>query len=268
MADMSPLKQCVAEWCFFKEGMDARDVFARLKTAGYAGLEMIAPSRWEAAAAAGLRLMTLTAEGIEDGLNKPANRERLSASIRGSIETAAKRRIPMVIVFSGNRQGQRDEDGLTSCIDAFRGLAGHAEKAGVTLAFEMLNSHDHKDYMADSSGFGFRLARAVASPRFKVLYDIYHMHRMGQDVLRDLRDNRDLVCHLHVAGSPNRDFPGLRQEIDYAAIVAQVTGDGYQGFWGQEFIPGGPDPLPELEAAVMLFNRYASDHTVLAGPGR
>ncbi len=254
---MSPLKQSVPEWCFFKDGMDPLTVFTRLKAMGYAGLEMIAPARWEAAAKAGLPLVNLAAEGMQEGLNKPANRERLSASLRGSIAAAKARGIPMVIVFSGNRQGQADADGMKSCVEAFRGLAPAAEKEGVTLAFEMLNSIDHVDYMADSSRFGFELARAVGSPRFRVVYDIYHMQRMKEDVLKDILGNLDLICHLHIAGSPRRDFPGIRQEIDYARIVREVNAAGYAGYWGQEFPAAGADPLNELEAALMLFNRYA-----------
>jgi hydroxypyruvate isomerase len=262
---MASIKQSIPEWCFFKDGMDATEVFTRLARTGYAALEMIAPSRWDAAAAAGLPIVTIATEGMQDGMNKVANHARLAASIRGTIATAKARGIPYVIVFSGNRGGMGDGEGIENCVAGFRGLAADAEKAGVTLAFEMLNSFDHVDYMADSSAFGFAVARLVDSRHFRVLYDIYHMHRMGEDVPADLRDNSDLVCHLHVAGSPKRDFPGLRQEIDYAAIVGQVTRDGYTGCWGQEFVPTGADTLAEFEAAAMLFSRYASDHTETAG---
>ncbi len=254
---MTPIRQCVPEWCFLRPGMDPYAAFARLKEMGYAGLEMIDPARWDAAAEAGLPIVTMAAAGMQDGLAAPENRAALTASIRESIAAASAAGIPQVIVFSGNRQGRRDQDGLESCVAACRDVTRAAEDAGVTLAFEMLNSFDHADYMADSSAFGFALARSVDSPRFRVLYDIYHMHRMGENVLRDVLDNFDLICHLHVAGSPRRDFPGLRQEIDYAAIVRKVTEAGYAGFWGQEFPSDRPDPLPDLEAALMLFNRYA-----------
>jgi hydroxypyruvate isomerase len=236
--------------------MDARSAFGRLKAMGYAGLEMIDPPLHAAAVSAGLPLVTVAAEGMQDGLNDPANREKVSAAIRGAIAEAEAEGIPFVIVFSGNRKGRSDEQGMKSCVEAFKDLSRAAEKAGVTLAFEMLNTHDHADYMGSSSAFGFSLARAVGSPRFRVLYDIYHMHRMGENVLRDMLDNLDLICHLHVAGSPHRDFPGLRQEIDYGSIVRQVVDAGYTGFWGQEFPIAAADPFPELEAAVMLFNRY------------
>ena len=250
------LRQCVPQWCFFKQGMDPRAAFGRLKAMGYAGLEMIDPPMRAAASSAGLPIVTVAAAGMQDGFSDPANREKLTASIRGTIKEAKAAGIPFVIVFSGSRGGRTDEQGLKTCGEAFRDLARAAESAGVTLAFEMLNTHDHADYMGSSSAFGFALAHAVNSPRFRVLYDIYHMKRMGENVLRDILDNLDHICHLHVAGSPKRDFPGLRQEIDYGSIVRAVTDAGYTGYWGQEFPVAGTDPFPELEAAVMLFNRY------------
>jgi hydroxypyruvate isomerase len=254
---MTNLPQSVPDWCFLKEGIDAYSYYARLKSLGYSGVEIVDPKRWDAARAAGLSIVNLAAPGMQDGVNKERNRAMLVPQIRESMATAKTNGIPTVIVFSGNRQGQDDGDGLRECITAFRELARDAERLGVTLAFEMLNSLEHTDYMADHSRFGFELVKAVGSPRLKILYDIYHMFRMGEDVLADLLGHLEHIAHIHVAGSPRRDFPGTRQEIDYADIVKRVTAAGYTGFWGQEFLPSKEDPFPELEAAVMLFSRYA-----------
>jgi hydroxypyruvate isomerase len=253
---MSGILQSVPDWCFFKEGMDPVSYYRELKKLGYAGVEMVDPKRWDAARAAGLKIVNLGAPGIVDGPNKKARRAELVPQIRRSLETAAANGIPQVIVFSGNRQGQDDADGFAQCLSAYKELARDAERLGVTLAFEMLNKHDHPDYMADRSRFGFDLVKAVGSPRFLALYDIYHMQRMGEDALADILSNLEIICHLHVAGSPRRDFPGTRQDIDYGVIVKTVQAAGYTGFWGQEFLPGTGDPFAELEAALMLFNRY------------
>lgn len=255
---MSTFPMSVPDWCFLKEGRDASAYYARLKAIGYAGVELVDPTRWGAARAAGLTIVNLAAPGMQDGVNKESNRAALVPQIRRSMETAKANGIPQVIVFSGNRQGQDDGDGLAQCIAVFKDLSRDAESLGVTLVFEMLNSIDHVDYMADGSRFGFDLAKAVSSPRFRILYDIYHMHRMGEEVLSDLSAHAEYIAHLHIAGSPRRDFPGTRQEIDYARIVKSVTSAGYKGFWGQEFLPSKDDPFSELEAAFMLFTRYAS----------
>ena len=255
---MSNLLQSIPDWCFLREGMDPPAYYARLKAMGFAGVEIVDPKRWDAARAAGLRIVNLAAPGMQDGVNRERNQAAIVPQIREALESAKANAIPMVIVFSGSRQGQEEDDGMRQCVRVFKDLARDAERLGVTLAFEMLNSIDHLDYMADHARFGFDLARAVGSPRFRVLYDIYHMHRMGEDALQDILTHLEYVAHIHVAGSPRRDFPGTRQEIDYGKIVARITAAGYAGFWGQEFLPSREDPFPDLEAVFMLFNRYAA----------
>ena len=59
-----------------------------------------------------------------------------------------------------------------------------AEEKKVTIIMEGLNSKvDHKDYMYDKTDWGVELCKMVGSPRFKLLYDIYHMQIMEGDVI-------------------------------------------------------------------------------------
>jgi hydroxypyruvate isomerase len=54
---------------------------------------------------------------------------------------------------------------------------------------ELLNSKiDHKDYMCDRSWWGVELCKRIASPNFKLLYDIYHMQIDEGDVIRTIQD--------------------------------------------------------------------------------
>jgi hydroxypyruvate isomerase len=244
------------DWCFYKSPYKPDDYYRTLAKIGYTGAEMVDPARWPSARAAGLSIINMSAPGMTVGINKRENHPSLIPEIVTTIGKAGNNGIPQVIVFSGNRNGQDRAAGLANCIDALKHLVPHAQKHRVTLAFEMLNSFDHPDYMADDSEFGFEIVRAVASPHVKVLYDIYHMHRMGEDIMRDLADNLPYISHLHIAGSPRRDFPGADQRIDYEAIVKLMTARGYQGSWGMEFIPAG-DPLSELKEAARLFQSSA-----------
>ena len=190
-------------------------------------------------------------------MNCLENHANLIPQIEELIQVAKTNEIEHIVIFSGNRDGQLDEEGLRNVIQAGKQLASAAERAGVTLALEVLNAHDHPDYQADHTAFAIGFARAISSPMVKVLYDIYHMARMGEDVITDMRTNTEYIAHLHVAGSPKRDFPGSQQEIDYEGVIKAAQEAGYSGYWGQEFLPS-EDRFVELERVCQLFEQYAS----------
>ncbi|MEO7716936.1 MAG: sugar phosphate isomerase/epimerase family protein [Capsulimonas sp.] len=238
----------IADWCFFRADDTPEAYYQQLAALGVSAVEMATPEHWPAARAAGLSLLNIGAPGMEHGLSKHANHPTLLLAIRETIAAAGANGIPQVIIFSGNRQGQSDADGLQAAIDGVRQLAPDAEAAGVTLVLEILNSHDHTDYQADHSAYGFDLVRAINSPNVKTLYDIYHLHRMGEALLPTILENLDLIAHFHVAGSPARDCPKADGAIDYPTIMREVTSAGYRGYWGLEFLPKG-DRWAEIGAA-------------------
>ena len=81
------------------------------------------------------------------------------------------------------------------------------------------------------------LCKAVGSPRFKLLYDIYHMQIMEGDVIRTIRQYKDCIGHYHTGGNPGRNEIDETQELNYPAIVKAILATGYTGYLGQEFIP-------------------------------
>jgi hydroxypyruvate isomerase len=238
----------IANWCFFRADDTPETYYQQLAALGVSAVEMAPPEHWPAARAAGLSLLNIGAPGMEHGLSKHDNHPTLLPAIRETIATAGANGIPQVIIFSGNRQGQSDTDGLQATIEGVRQLVPDAEAAGVTLTLEMLNSHDHTDYQADHSAYGFDIVRAVDSPNVRTLYDIYHLHRMGEVILPTIQENLDLIAHFHVAGSPARDCPTTDGAIDYPTIVRQVIAAGYTGYWGLEFLPK-EDRWGEIAAA-------------------
>jgi hydroxypyruvate isomerase len=251
------MKLSAPDWCFYKEDMEPAAYYEKLGELGYSGVEMVDPARWPAARAAGLEILNLAAPGIERGLNRRQHHPELVLQIRGLIALAGENDIPHIIVYSGARAGQPDEEGIKICRECIEQLLPDASKAGVTLVFEMLNTCDHPDHQASRSSFGFALADKVSSPRLRILYDIYHMERMGDDGAADIIAHLPLISHLHVAQSPGRDSPGAAGEIRYDDIVPRVVAAGYKGWWGMEFVPG-PEAMAELAEAAALFNDLAS----------
>src|SRR5205085_10845918 len=135
---------------------------------------------------------------IGNCLNRPANHDQIEAVLNDGIDFAAEHKLPNVICFSGNRDKMDEDEGLGNCAAGLKRVLGRAEKKGVTIVMELLNSKvDHKDYMCDRTPWGVRLVKMVGSPRFKLLYDIYHMQIMEGDVIRTIQDHKDAIAHYH-----------------------------------------------------------------------
>ena len=75
-----------------------------------------------------------------------------------------------MICFSGSRRGMDDETGWNNCVKGLQQILPLAEKNGITVHMELLNSKvDHKDYMCDRTPWGVALCKKLGSPNFKLL---------------------------------------------------------------------------------------------------
>ncbi|MGQ9553637.1 MAG: hydroxypyruvate isomerase family protein [Anaerolineae bacterium] len=178
---------------------------------------------------------------LPDGLNKRSNHARIEDELKTSIDLAAKHGIPGVICFSGNRQPYMTEiEAIEAVADGLKRVAPYAEKKGVNLNMELLNSKvDHPGYQCDHTAWGVAVCERVNSPRVKLLYDIYHMQIMEGDVIRTIRENIKWIGHFHTAGNPGRRDMDDTQELNYAGICRAIAATGYEYYVGHEFIPKG-----------------------------
>jgi hydroxypyruvate isomerase len=157
-----------------------------------------------------------------------------------------------MIVFSGNRDGMADDEGMRNCAKGLKRIMPLAEKLGVTVCMELLNSkRNHKDYMCDLTPWGAALCQEVGSERFKLLYDIYHMQIMEGDVIATIQENIQHIGHFHTGGVPGRNEIDDTQELNYRRICEAIAETGYTGYLGQEFIPKR-DPITSLREAVLI----------------
>ena len=219
---------------------------------GLLSIELTTPDQWPTLKKHGLICAMSNSHSIAKGLNRVENHEQCLATIRKSIDATAAAGFPNVITFSGNRAGMDDQQGLKNCVTALKEIAPYAEQKKVTVCLELLNSIDHKDYMADSTKWCVQLVHQVDSPHVKVLYDIYHAGMMKEDVLADIRKHADCWGHYHTGGVPGRNEIDETQTLDYAKLMRAIVATGYHGYVGQEFIPKRPDALQSLEQAVTL----------------
>lgn len=255
MPSASPdsLRQSVCRWCYNRIPLE--DFAQAAKEIGLESIELLSPNEWPVVKKHGLTCALANGTTtIPDGLNRLENHAKMVPSMIARIQECAEAGIPSVIVFSGNRKGMPDEQGLENCAIGIKAMIGEAEKRGVNVVMELLNSKvNHKDYMCDKTPWGVELVKRVGSERFKLLYDIYHMQIMEGDVIRTIQDNHQYIGHYHTAGNPGRNEfePHDQQELNYVPIMRAIKATGYKGFIGQEFIPKR-DPIASLREAVKL----------------
>jgi len=143
--------------------------------------------------------------------------------------------------------------GLQNCVKGLKNILPLAEKHGVVIHMELLNSKvDHKDYMCDHAEWGVALCKELATENFKLLYDIYHMQIMEGDIIRNIRDYHQYFGHYHTGGNPGRNEINDSQELNYPAIMKAIVATGFKGHVAQEFIPTYEDKLEALKEGIRI----------------
>ena len=261
----NPLRQSACKWCWPKIDLDA--FCGAGKEMGLVAIDLLQPEDFPTLKKHGLLCSMVsnptakTPQGVNvGGIGKAFNRlehhDTLVEIYTKRIAEVADAGFTNLICFSGNREKMDDQQGLQNCAVGLKRLLSIAEKRGVTLVMELLNSKvNHKDYMCDHTAWGVELCKQIGSERFKLLYDIYHMQIMEGDVIRTVKDNAAYIGHYHTAGNPGRnEFESQdQQELNYPAIMRAIKSTGYKGFVGQEFLPKR-DALTSLREAVKLCN--------------
>jgi hydroxypyruvate isomerase len=245
------LKQSVCQWCYAK--MPLEELCRSAREIGLASVELLGEAQWPMVKKYGLTCaMANGPTEIEVGLNRPSEHDRFVKESERLIPLVAAAGLPNMIVFSGNRGGMGDGEGLENCAKGLARIVPIAERHGVTVCMELLNSKvDHLDYQCDRTAWGVELVKRVGSPRFRLLYDIYHMQIMEGDVIRTIRDNFVHIAHFHTGGVPGRHEIDETQELHYPAIMQAIADLGYRGYIGQEFIPTR-DPMTSLRQGVTI----------------
>jgi hydroxypyruvate isomerase len=267
------IRHSVVFWCFNIAGdmWDIDKTCEIAKSLGCESVEICGPAEFPTIKKHGLTC-ALAANGMPGapfmkGLNNLAYHAQVIDATTNMIDECAKYGMPSVIAFTGYKWRDAEdpnsgeislEEGADNCVAGLKKLAVHAEKMGVTICLEHLNTRDgshpmkgHPGYQGDDIDYVANIVRRVGSPRVKLLFDIYHVQLMNGDVIRRLEENIDVIGHVHTAGNPGRCELDENQEIYFPPILRKLVELGYKGFVGHEFIPTR-DPLEGLKQAVQV----------------
>lgn len=250
-------KQSACLWCYngwmSKNNVSLDQFCEAAAKIGIQSLELTGEGQWETMKKYGLCCAMIGAPmGITRGFNHTQYHEELIVKTKECVDKAVKWGFPNVITMSGNCEGMGKEEGMANCIKGLKEVVPYAEKNGIVLCMELLNSHGHKDYMCDETKWAVDLVHAIDSPSFKILYDIYHAREMGEDPIKDIREHHDCWGHYHTGGWPGRaEIDLASQQLDYGQIMREIAETNYKGWIGQEFVPRR-DGLKSLAEAYAI----------------
>jgi hydroxypyruvate isomerase len=254
------IRQAIVAWphMLFGEKWDLGGLCRAARDLGCSALDLLGPDDWPTLDQAGLTC-AVAANGMPNpafmkGLNNRRYHDEVISRTRRRIEECAQAKIPAVIAFTGFKwrdaenpaSGEIPRDEATAnTVKGLEALARDAERHGVTIVLEHLNSrvtgHDskgHPGYQGDDVDYCADIVRQVGSPRVKLLFDIYHVQVMHGDIVARIRQyGSDLIGHVHTGGVPGRGELDATQELQYAPLMRALLEVGYGGYVAHEFIP-------------------------------
>lgn len=253
------IRQSIMGWCF--NPMPTMELAKHCKEIGLVAMEGIDSKHYPAVRELGLKISLVSGgHGFKNGPCNPKNTETVINGLKKGIDLAADIGTKSVITFTGMSYKDMDPDKAADlCVETWKKVMPHAEKKGITLVLEHLNSRDdshpmkgHPGYFGDDVDFCAKLVNGVGSKNFKLLFDVYHVQVMNGDVIRRIKQYKDIIGHYHTAGCPGRGEIDETQEINYPPILKAILETGYKGYLAQEFIPTWKDPIQSLRHAAEI----------------
>ncbi|HEY5315184.1 MAG TPA: sugar phosphate isomerase/epimerase family protein, partial [Pirellulales bacterium] len=218
------IKQSIVFWCFNVAGEKwDLDTLCRVgKGLGCQSVELVDPKDWGVIKQHGL-VCAIASNGMPGapfmrGFNNPAYQDEVLARTKKTIDACADAGFPSVIAFTGFKWRKAEdpksgeisrEEGADNCVAGLKKIMPYAEKKGVTICVEHLNTRDnthpmkgHPGYQGDDVDYVAEILRRVDSPRAKLLFDVYHVQIMNGDIIRRIGQLKDVIGHVHTAGVP------------------------------------------------------------------
>ncbi|HEX2492698.1 MAG TPA: sugar phosphate isomerase/epimerase family protein [Steroidobacter sp.] len=187
-----------------------------------------------------------------------SDRELRLRELEAAIEAARRIGARCIAILSGADARVPQAIQLAQFIDSLREAADVAERSDVILCLESTNAQALPGMLLQHIGDAYLVARAVASPRVRLIFDTAHVQIMDGDLLTNLDRVWDTVEIVQVANVPGRVEPEAG-EISLAPFLQRLVDRRYRGlvelehFWA---VPGmaaerrGIEFLHELDARL------------------
>ena len=191
--------------------------------------------------------------GVRTGFADPEAQGKFLEELTSLVPLARRFGSPQIILLSGNRlehlpAGRQHQ----AAIETLGRAADLLQQAGLTGVIEPIDRLENPAIYLDGVTEAFALTRAVANPRLKVLYDLYHEQRSQGNLIEKLEKNIDQVGLIHLADVPGRHEPGTG-EMNAHTILRALSRLKYAGLVAMEFYPTGDaaETLRRVRAETM-----------------
>ena len=123
---------------------------------------------------------------------------------------------------------------------------------GRTALIEPINNRDIPGYYLNESRMAVEIINELESPSLRLQFDLYHCQIMEGDLAMHLRELKDYVGHMQIAGVPERHEPNVG-EINYPYLFELMDSLGYDVWVGCEY-----RPQSETAAGLGWFEAFKS----------
>ena len=240
------MRQFSANLGFLWSELSLPEAIAAAKAAGFDAVECHWPydtPAMDVARAlklAGLRMLginTVRGRPGENGLAAlPGREDDARAAIDQALTYAEAIGAQMVHVMAGFARGA---DAQAVFVANLSYAARRAEPRGITILIEPLNRHDAPGYFLQTTDQARALINEVGAPNLKLMFDCYHIGRTEGDITTRFRSLQPLIGHVQFASVPDRGTPD-HGELDYGAILDDLSSAGWSKPFGAEYKPVGP----------------------------
>ena len=104
------------------------------------------------------------------------------------------------------------------------------------MLIEPINLYDRPNYLINTTFEAIEIIKKSQLQNVKVLFDIYHMHRMGEDIKKTIINNFSYIGHIQFADYPGRNQPGTGK-IKFEEIFNTLKKLRYDRWIGAEYNP-------------------------------
>ena len=165
----------------------------------------------EAKAAAGVQVLQFNMDRIDFAggergtLGLPEHVERFRADLEVAIATARRLGAQQFNALAGNRSATCSRADQLECLkDNLRWAAMRLANTDLRLVVEPLSLELNRDYLMPRPSELFAIVEELGSTHVAVLYDIFHAHLAGDDLVATLRRRGSNIGHIQVADAPGR----------------------------------------------------------------